>query len=212
MKKIITVVQKKGGATKTTTSMNLGGVLMSLGYTVCIADMDYEQQSAYKWQKRGRDFFDVVSVVSEKQLKEYIANIKEVDFIIIDTPPEFLAASVKASLLSDLIIVPCPPSQLDLESAQETVELAETMKKEFRLLACNVKTGTTIGKEFPKTLSRVGKVFNTVIHHRISMVEAAMYGTWIGAYEPKGRGRFEYQELAREILKIMGVKKHEKKT
>lgn len=205
MKNIISIVQKKGGATKTTTSMNLAGMLLSLGYKVHIADMDHEQQSAYKWSKRGEYFRDIVSAVPEKQLKDYIEGIGEMDFIIIDTPPEFLAASVKASLLSDLIIIPCPPSQLDLESAQETVELAEAMKKEFRLLACNVKTGTTIGKNFPDALGQLGKVFETVIHHRVSIVEAAMYGSWIGDCETDSQGHVEYAILASEVLRILGV-------
>jgi chromosome partitioning protein len=200
MAKIITVAQQKGGATKTTTSMNLAGALIELGYSVRVADMNNEQRSAAKWAKRGDEFQDVVVSISDRQPRKDIADISNVDFVIVDTPPELMTPALKAALLSDLIIIPCPPSPLDLESAEETVDLAETTGKDFRLLASNVKTGTSIGKKLPETLNRLGKVFKTTIHQRVSIIEAAMVGKWIGSYAPNSEAHFEYKSLAEEII------------
>jgi len=203
MAKIITIAQQKGGATKTTTSMNLAGALIEAGYLVRVADMNNEQRSAAKWAKRGNEFQNVVISISDKQPRKDITAVTSgLDFLIIDTPPELMTPALKAALLSDLIIIPCPPSPLDLEAAEETVDLAETTGKPFRLLASNVRSGTSIGKQLPETLSRLGKVFNTTVHQKVSIVEAAMVGKWIGSYDPNSEAHIEYQKLAKEVIEI----------
>lgn len=202
MVKIITVAQQKGGATKTTTSMNLAGALIESGYLVRVADMNNEQRSAAKWAKRGEEFRDIVLSISDRQPRKDIAAFSNVDFVIIDTPPELMTPALKAALLSDLIIIPCPPSPLDLEAAEETVDLAETTGKAFRLLASNVRTGTSIGKQLPETLGRLGKVFQTTIHQKVSIIEAAMVGKWIGSYAPNSEAHAEYKKLAEEVIDL----------
>ena len=67
MTKVITVLQQKGGSTKTTTCMNITGALMEKGYKVKLVDMNTEQQSASKWAERGNDFQSIVIRISEKQ-------------------------------------------------------------------------------------------------------------------------------------------------
>lgn len=203
MAKIITVTQQKGGATKTTTCINLAGALIEAGYNVRVGDMNSEQRSASKWAKRGNELQSVVINISDKQPRKDIERaIQEdgVQYFIIDTPPELMTSALKAALLSDLIIIPCPPSPLDLEAAEETVDLAETAGKPFKLLASNVRAGTSIGKQFKGMLSRLGPVFNTTIHQKVSIVEAAMAGQWIGSYDPNSDAHSEYQGLAIEVI------------
>lgn len=209
MAKIVTVAQQKGGATKTTTSINLAGALIEAGYKVKVADMNSEQRSASKWANRGTELRDVVISISDKQPRKDIEKLSNdgLDILIIDTPPELMTPALKAALLSDLIIIPCPPSPLDLEAAEETVDLAETTGKPFRLLPSNVRAGTNIGKQLPDTLKRLGKVFETTIHQRVSIIEAAMAGKWIGSYEPDSEAHQEYQKLAREVIKCMEINK-----
>jgi chromosome partitioning protein len=202
MAKIITVAQQKGGATKTTTSMNLAGAFIELGYSVRVVDMNNEQRSAAKWANRGDEFQNIVVSISDRQPRKDIAEISNVDFIIIDTPPELMTPALKAALLSDLIIIPCSPSPLDLEAAEETVDLAVTTGKSFKLLASNVRTGTSIGKKFPETLGRLGEVFKTTVHQRVSIIEAAMVGKWIGSYAPNSCGHIEYKKLAEEVIDL----------
>lgn len=203
MTKIITVTQQKGGATKTTTCINLAGALIEAGYSVLVADMNNEQRSASKWAQRGVELKDVVVSLSDRQPKKEIEKILQqnnIQFFIIDTPPELMTSALKAALLSDLIIIPCPPSPLDLEAAEETVDLAETASKPYKLLASNVRSGTYISKQFAELLSRLGPVFKTTIHQKVSIVEAAMVGQWIGSYVPNSDAHREYQALALEVI------------
>ena len=204
MVKIITIAQKKGGATKTTTTMNLAGALLEKGYTVKIGDMNTEQQSAMKWAHRGAEFKSIVSLIPDKQVKQEINKLKDsLDFLLIDTPPELMVSTFKAAMLSNLIIIPCQASTLDLEAAEETIDLPETIGKPFWMLASCIKKGTTIGKQLPDTLRQLGQTFNTVIHNKVSIVEAAMIGKWIGSYKPKSEEHVEFQNLANEVINIM---------
>lgn len=203
---IITLLQEKGGAGKTTTTMNLAGRLKELGKKVKVVDVNDEQRSATKWANRGGYFNSMVINISDKHFKKEIEKIssgEKLDFIIIDTPPELMTAAMKAALLSHLLIIPCSPSSLDLEAAEDTVEIAETTGKPFWLLASDVAPTTSVGKKLPEILGRLGKVFKTVIHNRVSIVEAAMEGTWVGAYAPESKAHNEYKQLTKEVLEAL---------
>ncbi len=202
MAKIITIIQQKGGSTKTTTCMNIAGALVEAGYKVKVADMNTAQQSASKWAKRGNGLQSIVVTISDKQTRKDIEQIsKDTDFVVIDTPPELMTSALKAALLSDLLIIPCPASQLDLEAAEETVDLAETANKPFWLLASDIDARTSLGKKFrDDVLKKLGRTFKTVIHHKVNIIEAAMIGEWVGAYAPNSEAHAEYKKLITEIL------------
>lgn len=213
MGKVIAVIQKKGGATKTTTTLNLAGALIEHGYNVKVGDIDTEQQSATKWAKRGEIFKNIVFQISDKKIGAEIVRLKaDCDFLLLDTPPELLVSAFKAALLSDCLIIPCQASTLDLDEAEETVDLAQTVQKPYWFLASNIKKGTTIGKQLPKTLRKIGNVFNTIIHNKVSIVGAAVEGSWIGAYKPNSEGHIEFKNLANELIDITRGIKHEQKT
>lgn len=204
MAKVIAVTNQKGGVGKTTTCINLAGALVEMGYKVVVADMNNEQRSALKWANRGSKMRSIVVQISDKKPKADIEHLKKVnDFILVDTAPELMTPALKAALLSNLIIIPCTPSPLDLESAEETINLIEEAEKPFILLASCVRTGTTLGLQLREILKKLGDTFNTVIHQRIDIVEAAIAGEWVGTYKKGSKSHEEYKKLSREITKIV---------
>lgn len=208
MAHIIAVTNQKGGVGKTTTCINLAGALVEAGYRVAVADMNNEQRSAYKWANRGTDLRSIVTTISDKKPRAEIDQLKEKnDFVIIDTAPELMTPALKAALLSSLIVIPCTPSPLDLESAEDTIDLIEEADKPFLLLASCVRTGTTLGTQLRETLKKIGKTFETVIHQRVDIVEAAITGQWVGAYKKDSKSHQEYQQLAQELINTLEVVK-----
>jgi len=204
----IAVTNQKGGVGKTTTCINLAGALIEAGYKVSVADMNNEQRSAYKWANRGNDLKSIVTTISDKKPRAEIDKLKgQSDFVIIDTAPELMTPALKAALISNFIIIPCTPSPLDLESAEDTIDLIEEADKPFVLLASCVRTGTTLGTQLRETLKKIGNTFETVIHQRVDIVEAAITGQWVGAYRRDSKAHEEYNELAKELTnKIEAIK------
>ncbi len=204
MGRVITITNQKGGVGKTTTCMNLAGAFLEKGYQVSVADMNNEQRSAFKWAHRGEKLRDVVKTISDKKPKEAIDSLKrQNDFVFIDTAPELMTPALKAALLADILIIPCTPSPLDLESAEDTIDLIEETEKPFILLASCVRSGTTLGSQLRETLKKIGKTFETVIHQRVDIVEAAITGQWVGEYKTDSKSHHEYKQLAQELITIL---------
>ena len=52
-------------------------------------------------------------ILDEKNVREKVIELKQgLDFIVIDTPPNFQTAALKSALLSDLVVIPCSPYQV----------------------------------------------------------------------------------------------------
>lgn len=199
---VIALLQKKGGATKTTTTMNLAGALMELGYSIQIGDLNIAQRSAEKWANRGETFKDKVVLIDDKAVKKGIEAMKStnVDFALLDLPPDLTVKALKAALLADFNLIPCQASVLDLDSLEETIEFIEDINKPYVLFASNIKKNTIVGQELPDILKKMGSVFETKIHSKISIVESAMIGEWVGTYKPKSEEHLEYLALAQEVI------------
>lgn len=208
MTHVIAITNQKGGVGKTTTCINLAGALIEMGCKVSVADMNNEQRSAFKWANRGDSLKSIVTIISDKTPLFDINLLKESsDFILVDTAPELMTPALKAALLANLIIIPCTPSPLDLESSEDTINLIEEAEKPYILLASCVRSGTTLGAQLREILVKIGNTFDTVIHQRVDIVEAAIVGQWVGEYRKNSKAHREYQQLAQELINRLGLEK-----
>lgn len=206
MTKTIALLQQKGGSGKTTTSVNLAGGLRELGYTVMIADMDKDKPDAWSWSVKSESMKDGVAQVDEKHAREQLAELKhKCDFVIVDTPPNFQTAALKAALLADLVVIPTAPSGMDLSGLLEAKDLALTADRPYRLLANRVTKNTVMSRSLLHVLEEDGCAFESCIPQSVKFVEAESQGLYIGEYAPDSNAHFAVKQACRELLEFFGM-------
>ena len=112
----ITVCHSKGGVGKTQATMSLGGEIISRGISTLIIDCD-SQASASKWAGAAPDTkpfpASVINLSSfegkvHREIQKHIGNY---EIILIDCPASLESSATQSALLiSDLAIIPLPPS------------------------------------------------------------------------------------------------------
>lgn len=204
---VIAIMQEKGGATKTSTAVNLTGALLSLEYKVKLYDMD-EKPDAYTWSQKGTELKDVVEKLSEDNPKPTIDNQRNsCDFVILDSPPNLHNSALKAALCADFIIIPCSSSQLDQDSLVRASVLATLAKKPFYYLASRVMKNTTSSRDLIKQLEDAGPVFEAQITSSVDVENSVRTGQWVGSYKPNSKSHIQYLKLAKELIAKLGEEK-----
>jgi len=214
-KVILSVIQQKGGAGKTTLAVHLAHMIAELrpGWRVAVADAD-PQRSASQWLARGaaRGVGGARGVViaedgEGKQLRAEL-NAIEADVVLIDLPPAIESLSLRAALYADVMLVPVGASTLDLEAARAAVNVCQEAmaldpRKQMLLVPSRVRAGTSSARELRPALARWGRVSDVSVSLRVAYSDAATSGEGINTFEPEGQGFIEFVRLASEVLALV---------
>lgn len=145
----------------------------------------------------GKRLFDFLSAVRED---------RETDFVIIDCPPSFTAASVAAFVCCDEVILPTRVDAFSRAGALELIGQIGSLKHyhvepRFRALVTMVDGRTRIGGQIVDQLKKDGlDVFRTVIHNSAVVGESTYARLPLYEYAPKSRAAQDYEELVKEVL------------
>src|ERR1039457_4683888 len=173
MKKVISMIQKKGGSAKTTTAVHLAAALSGLfpNLKIAVADAD-PQQSASIWIRRSHGAIGVsvhqVGADGEgRNMRDEIDAINA-DVVIIDTPPSLESITLRAALRSNLMLVPTSPSIVDLSATKEAVKTCKEVielnpDKKYLLIPSRVQHNTASGRELRGILEAWGHVSEATI-------------------------------------------------
>ncbi|WP_367605959.1 ParA family protein [Legionella sp. W05-934-2] len=201
---VIAVSQAKGGSAKTTTTVNLAGALKELGYRVVVADMDKDKPDAVTWARNGPYIDFVVPLYDEKPLEPIERLKSKYDFVLLDTPPNYMPAAFKAIMLSDLVMLPCSPSFLDQHNLSDAISVPQMAQKPFKIVGVRVQKRQNISEKLIRELKKTGYAFEAFITLKTALAESAFQGKWVGDYAPNSESHDEFKELARELVKMFG--------
>ena len=216
--KIIVVVNQKGGAGKTTVSMQLAGTLGRRGHKVLVIDAD-PQATATRWAAsaaEGQAFpasLSGLSAAGGKVHREAQKYVEDYAFIVIDCPPAADSAVPQSALMiADLALVPVIPSPLDLWASVGIVRVIESLRDineslEPRLVINQCQPNTALAREAMEVLQTFGlPIARTRLHHRTAYRQAAVYG---GTVHDLGKAAeqaiAEVDALTDEVLATLAV-------
>jgi|TARA_R110002167_G_scaffold184717_1_gene385174 chromosome partitioning protein len=206
---VIAVCQGKGGSGKTTTAINLACALKERGHSVLICDMDRDKPDALNWSNAGNGVLKTESMVKEIFMDNPMPEIEKIksnyDFILLDTPPNFQSASIKAVMLSDYVVLPTSDSMLDQLALSDAVSIPKMAKKPYSLLANRVDKRSKLSQMLLNSIKETGSCFEAYITSRKKMVESQFEGKWIGEYDKNGDNHKQYQEVVKELLEKLKV-------
>jgi chromosome partitioning protein len=130
---VVSVAQQKGGAGKTTLTIQLGMAWRAMGKRIIMLDID-PQGSLTAWSeirkaRLGEDAPgpDVRTLSGWRLGSELTAARDEADHVLIDCPPHAETDTKNAIRLADLTLLPVQPNGLDLWATWPTLELAATL-------------------------------------------------------------------------------------
>jgi chromosome partitioning protein len=211
---IIAVAGRKGGVGKSTIAGNLAAEFAAMGHSVIVLDAD-PQHSLAAWAAQGQGMLShcvekVKAADTETLRARARAAEKDVDLVIIDTPPGMPEITYQAALVADLLLLPCGPSPLDLFSLKEALSLALKARAErrskrprIRFVPSKVLLNTNLGRNLSSSLEEMGKKVLPPIGQRIAVAEAVVTGLTVCEYAPNSAARVEFKDLAKAVQKIV---------
>jgi chromosome partitioning protein len=205
--KTISIIGQKGGTGKTTVTLALAVAAMKAGKTVAVIDLD-PQTTATNWFDR-RETEDSLTVISCQvaRLKFVLETAKKekVDLTIIDTPAKSSEASIEASRVADLVLIPMRPQIYDLETLNAIQDILRITGEPKAFVVINA--APVQGKrhsEAKNVAESLGfKVSDVILYSRAAYGDAATFGQTVSEYHPDSKADLEVQELYKFTYKLL---------
>jgi chromosome partitioning protein len=188
---IISLLQEKGGAGKTTLATNLAKSVKDYknrGNTVLLVDSD-PQGSARDWHTNNDgSLLDVIGLDRPTIDKDIQRFKRQYDYIFIDGAPHLSAMVTKTIICSDLILIPVQPSPYDIWASEALVNLIKQRRDitggepRAAFIVSRQITGTKLGNEIRKVLEEYDlPVLEHGTYQRIAYAETAARGETVNA-------------------------------
>ena len=199
---VITIAQQKGGSGKTTLATNLAVGLARSGRRVAVLDTD-PQGSMGRWfmerAERGDPGLDLSTASAWGASWEVKKLGRQVDDIVIDTPPKLDGDLRPAIKVADLVLVPVGPSQADVWALEAILDLCMREKTRALMVLTRIKAGTRVLDDVEQSLESLPVPLATHrLGQRVAYAEA-LGGGW-GVEEQRGPAGEEMAALRAEVV------------
>ena len=224
--KVISLVQQKGGAGRSTIATNIAGIL-SKAHNVTLIDCDVPQGTSASWFAiRSEDYqlLQNMKTVKDKHLvsgslqvltaDSYTSLVNQVqglstDYLILDAPPRVEEITRAILMLSDLLLIPLGASAAEVWATTDLLDTIEAAEKKHKGLITRVVWNRFRG--YTKSAQELSKAVNTGLPVKSCKTKL---GCRVAYSEALGRGmtaaewgstaaRLEVVALTTEIVKLL---------
>lgn len=211
--KTISILSQKGGSGKTTLSLHLACAATEAGKLAVVIDLD-PQGSAATWHtartRAGHSKDPFVQPTHPAQLESVLKACEGqgVDLVFIDTAPQSDNIAVEAARLSDVVLITCKPSVMDLRAISSTLRLAEIAQVKPYIVLTQIEPSGTREAEAAQTLKSLSvDVLPYGTGKRVAYMDALIDGQSALEYEPNGKAATESRALYEHVLKLTRKRK-----
>lgn len=201
----ISIVSQKGGSGKTTTALNLAVAAHEAGKAVLVVDLD-PQASATSWHRVREDKEPHVQPTHQAALSDLIqvAGQQGVDWVIVDTAAQTDSNAAGAIEVSDLVLITCRPSVMDLRAIQNSIRLCKMRDAVPHVLLTQVDAHGAVHDEARVSLEKMGiHVLKSSLGRRVAFQHSLIDGRAVQEYDPRGKAAGEIRALYGEIRHLL---------
>lgn len=211
MAKIISIIQVKGGAGRSTIATNLAGMMESK--KVALIDCDMPQATAASWASIRQGNITTATASDHLQLVKTVEAFNvEHNFIVVDAPPRIAEMTKVALMLSDLCIVPLGASAVEIWATSDllkTIDEAKAIKSDIdvRIVWNRFRASTRSAQELSEASHKELKLkeFSTKLGYRVAYSEAMARGMTVTEWGDK-TAKAEMLAFGKELEKLLKAK------
>ena len=221
-KKVIGIIQIKGGSGRSTISTNLAGEFSKQGKTVLI-DCDMPQGTSASWfavrqqteTRQSQLFSGNLTVDTATDHRELVARVdqyRDADYIVLDGPPRIAELTRAILILADLCLVPVGASKAEIWATSDLLALIEEAKKvkpvKARMVWTRYRSHTKLAQELSDLATKeLGlAALSTSLGFRVAYMQALGEGLTVAELaEPSAKA--EVKSLAEEVKTLLRKKR-----
>jgi chromosome partitioning protein len=213
--KTVAITAFKGGAGKSTLTVNLAVSAHLHGLETLILDLDPQGTSEAWGDMREIEGPEVIGAKAGN-LAKYLksAESRDVDLVLIDTPPSETREARLGVRHSDLVLIPARADLWDLMAIENTWAMTQEERKEAFVVLNGVSpiaSGALADAE--ATIAEAGMALAAPrVHNRIAFTYAKTDGRSVVEYEPEGKAAEEVRELFYWMSKRLDLRVRRRKT
>ncbi len=202
MGQILTFAQQKGGAGKTTILAHLAHAWCTAKKSVALFDLD-PQGSLTEWAKRSEIPFNLLESRDYRAGRDLNEAAGAHDFVLVDCPGSATSLLEAALRESDLVVVPCQPSALDVWATGPLLDMARREKATARIVLNRVPPRGVFA-DAQIALDDLGEtVLKARLGNRVAFVNGMAHGTTALGLARNSKAIAEINALRKELERVL---------
>jgi len=209
---VIAFVNQKGGCAKSTTCVHFAFWLTRKKHRILVVDADAQRSSSIWLESLDTQIPSRVIQSSDELLEEIPGLATQCDYLLIDGPAGLSEASRAILFRTDLALVPCQPTGVDLRSASDAVRLirqAQSVRNGPPAAAVFLSRAVKGTKLLDEAMTLLGKtevpILKTVVHQKQTIADTFGQGAvvWELSGRPAAESAREFDGLFKEVMELL---------
>ena len=209
---VIAFVNQKGGCAKSTTCVHFAFWLTRKKHKILVVDADAQRSSSIWLESLDTQIPSRVIQSSDELLEEIPGLATQCDYLLIDGPAGLSEASRAILFRTDLALVPCQPTGVDLRSASDAVRLirqAQSVRNGPPAAAVFLSRAVKRTKLLDEAMILLGKtevpILKTVVHQKQAIADTFGQGAvvWELSGRPAAESAREFDGLFKEVMELL---------